>query len=374
MEGEPQIAEHPYAEDGHPAVGETGEFPDPSDPLGAPVAAAPLSTDDHDAAEEDQVANDDDGDHHGDEGGDDDAPAAEDAMDEATTGFLDKVNSGTINSSQFLPAIVDLPEKVKKKRPRKPKEPAAAPTKPASAKKRKRSAYDSSDDSLDDDSEYQPSAPKKKSKSTKKSSGGRATRAKAAVVIKPRNRREAMFSCRYCDFKTETIGELNIHTFGNHDDSTRPTFLDMAEATVAKMADRNGTSRAALLRAILEDYGHVVEVNPVTARLILQNSVRRGIELGRLRTGVPGKKGANSIWLPSKEERRTLLQRFSVNPRQLHVADSTEKTDSTPPPVKIKLSGLEIKKRDSKKTPGHPAGNQELWWPRQAACFSCCQR
>jgi hypothetical protein len=49
---------------------------------------------------------------------------------------------------------------------------------------------------------------------------------------------------------------------------------------------RNGTSRAALLRSILEDYGHVVEVNSHTARQMLTNSIRRGIELGRLRTGV----------------------------------------------------------------------------------------
>ncbi len=40
-------------------------------------------------------------------------------------------------------------------------------------------------------------------------------------------------------------GELNIHTFGNHEGRTRPTFLDMAEATVAKMADRNGLLSAA---------------------------------------------------------------------------------------------------------------------------------
>jgi hypothetical protein len=39
------------------------------------------------------------------------------------------------------------------------------------------------------------------------------------------------------------------------------------------------------LRAILEDYGHVVEVNAYTARQILNNSVKRGIELGRLKTG-----------------------------------------------------------------------------------------
>jgi hypothetical protein len=49
---------------------------------------------------------------------------------------------------------------------------------------------------------------------------------------------------------------------------------------------RNGTSRAALLRSILEDYGHVVEVNSHTARQMLTNSIRRGIELGRLRTGL----------------------------------------------------------------------------------------
>ena len=40
-------------------------------------------------------------------------------------------------------------------------------------------------------------------------------------------------------YRTETIGELNIHVFGNHGNQEyKPTFLDMAEATVAKLADR----------------------------------------------------------------------------------------------------------------------------------------
>jgi hypothetical protein len=143
-------------------------------------------------------------------------------IDEATSGFLEKVNSGTINSAQFLPAIVDLPEtvKVKKKRVRKPKVKAAAASSLADSapkKKRKRDSDSSDEEFYDDDAEYKPKKKAKKPsrRSSKSGKSSRATKApvqparrsvSSATGTRKNNRREPLFSCRFCDFKTETIG------------------------------------------------------------------------------------------------------------------------------------------------------------------------
>jgi hypothetical protein len=116
------------------------------------------------------------------------------------------VNSGSINSAQFMPAIVDLPEKVKKKRQRKSKDTISSPS--SAKKKRKRETNDSSDDGTsDDDAEYRPSASKQrrrqKSATTKRASGRGGT---SKTPRRANARRESLFECRYCDFKTETIG------------------------------------------------------------------------------------------------------------------------------------------------------------------------
>ena len=195
------------------------ESGDPSDPLCAPAVEAAAATEEgspsdvNDEDEEDEVEEDD-------EGGGPPAEVAEGVMDEATSGFLDKVNSGTINSAQFMPAIVDLPETVvKKRRPRKPKAVAVAKVKslpPAPVvvkKKRSREPVDSSDDSYDSDAEYRPKATKQRRRSTKKSVGSsRSTRASASPPKRKfGQRRESLFACRYCDFKTETIGTCAHH-------------------------------------------------------------------------------------------------------------------------------------------------------------------
>ncbi len=173
------------------------ESGDPFDPLSAPPAEGPSP--DHAA---DQTDEEEEGNEDGGEEGD----VQPEAIDEATSGFLDKVNSGSINSAQFMPAIVDLPEKVKKKRQRKSKDTISSPS--SAKKKRKRETNDSSDDGTsDDDAEYRPSATKQrrrqKSAITKRASGRGGTN---KTPRRANARRESLFECRYCDFKTETIG------------------------------------------------------------------------------------------------------------------------------------------------------------------------
>lgn len=173
-----------------------------------------LNDDDDDDADTGHAETEDNEGHNDEDEGREGASAHnnhEVVMDEATSGFLDKVNSGSINSAQFMPAIFDLPEKVavkKRKRPQpraKPKSPPAATAK----KKRKRDTMDSSDESYDDDAEYRPTTAKTKrrDKSAKSATGAsRATRASTAPKRKYTQRREFLFGCRFCDFKTETIG------------------------------------------------------------------------------------------------------------------------------------------------------------------------
>ena len=148
-----------------------------------------------------------------------------------------QVNSGSINSAQFMPAIIDLPEKKRGPRGR----PAGS-----SYKKRKRADFDS--DSDDDDEEFEEYTPHKykpkrkpKPKPKRNAAKNKKTTRKSAASAPVRRRttrpRDAMFECFHCDFRVETIGELNIHTYGNHDSEFKPTFLDMAEATIAKLSE-----------------------------------------------------------------------------------------------------------------------------------------
>ena len=116
-----------------------------------------------------------------------------------------------------MTAIIDLPEKERK---------------PRAYKKRKREDDSDSDEDYTLDKEYSPrvKATRRKKKVTKKR--------KAEPARRTNRPRDAMFACQYCDFRAETIGELNIHIYGNHDATNKPTFIDMAEATVAKLSER----------------------------------------------------------------------------------------------------------------------------------------
>ena len=174
-----------------------------------------LSAASHTATDDvDQETDGDEDKMEGERGSGGNTPITAEVIDEATSGFLDKVNSGTINSAQFMPAIVDLPEvKVKKKyRPRKPKV-VSSPPPPAplvaAKKKRKRELHDdSSEDSFDEDEEYRPSAAKqrRRQKSTKRSTTVRPARGANKPPRRTNVRRDSLFCCRYCDFRTETIG------------------------------------------------------------------------------------------------------------------------------------------------------------------------
>ena len=142
--------------------------------------------------------------------------------DENTSGFLDQVNSGV------LPVLVDLPKQTR------------------GPYKKKRSINDTQntdteddDDSDEDFDEYQPfddepTARKANSKPSVKS-----------------DKNEVFFKCDVCSFPFETIGQMKIHKYADHENEEKPSYLDLAEAAImCKKNRKNGVSKNLMLQVL----------------------------------------------------------------------------------------------------------------------------
>ena len=60
-----------------------------------------------------------------------------------------------------------------------------------------------------------------------------------------------LFGCSHCTFHSDILGELKIHSHSNHEDCAAPTYLDMAEAAVAKLDDSAGVEEMTVLKVTL---------------------------------------------------------------------------------------------------------------------------
>jgi len=221
--------------------------------------------------------------------------------DEGTNGFKDGESDPEVSASELEPAMVDYPEKKSKK-------------------KRKRDNSDSEfDEEFDEYSEYRPkkAKKKKKSKSVKNAKGP------------PRRKqpKDTLFQCKEegCEeeFMSETLGDLRIHLHETHN-GDKPTYMDMAEAIVYKLNEKFGSSRTTILKNMMTEYGHWIELNQNQAKAQLKRSLDRGLEIGRVRNGTLGKTGYLNIWLPNKDKRKTLVKKYNRKPSSVHFEDVPE--------------------------------------------------
>ena len=135
--------------------------------------------------------------------------------DENTSGFLDQVNSGAL--------LVDLPKQVR------------------GPYKKKRSINDTEDNDTEDDDEddedfdeYQPFD----DEPAIRKSGS-----------KPSSKNEVFFKCDVCSFPFETIGQMKIHKYADHENEEKPSFLDLAEAAIMCKKNRKiGVSKNIMLQ------------------------------------------------------------------------------------------------------------------------------
>jgi len=125
---------------------------------------------------------------------------------------------------------------------------------------------------------------------------------------------------------SETVGDLNIHIHEAHG-GDRPTYMDMAEAIVYKLNEKFGSSRTTILKNIMTEYGHWIEVNQNQAKAQLKRSLDKGLQIGRVRNGTLGKTGYLNIWLPNKDKRKSLVKKYNRKPKLIHVEDVPEEKE-----------------------------------------------
>lgn len=217
---------------------------------------------------------------------------------EGDSGFIDKINADGIDEDAPLATF-----KFKKKR--------ANPVYITPVNKRKRSFSGDSSEEEDED-EYIPGG-KKAKKTKKKTSSSRPKR-----VIKPA---EVAFKCGICKFVSDTIGELKIHCHSNHKSQPKPSYLDMGEAAIMILDDKSGSSKSTILKHILSEHSAVITENSKQAGKLLAVALEAGVELGRLRQGILGRKNADHFWVVCKSERRKILERWKNNKRALEHRD-----------------------------------------------------
>eukprot|EP00092_Neocalanus_flemingeri_P007197 GFUD01007775.1.p1 GENE.GFUD01007775.1~~GFUD01007775.1.p1 ORF type:complete len:617 (+),score=219.18 GFUD01007775.1:50-1900(+) len=197
-------------------------------------------------------------------------------VDEETNGFLDQINSG------YSAELHNFPGKMRGQR---------------GPYKKKRPFNDSDADDFDPLQE--------KSKSLKKSKLPRGA--------------EVYFKCDLCCFPFDTLGELKVHKYGDHEDQDKPSYLDLAEAAVAKLNKKSGVSKSTILTEIMSDPSVTDHIEK--ARQFLNKAVRAGVQRGRLRQGQPGKKGSQSYWIVSKAQRREVLAKYNKNKKTVEFKD-----------------------------------------------------
>ena len=59
-----------------------------------------------------------------------------------------------------------------------------------------------------------------------------------------------LFACAECSFQSDILGELKIHNSNTHEGCEAPSYLDMAEAAIAKLEDSSGVVEMSILKVI----------------------------------------------------------------------------------------------------------------------------
>ena len=86
--------------------------------------------------------------------------------------------------------------------------------------------------------------------------GGGGSKSKALLRNKKSSMKKVVkecvvFACDACSFQSDILGELKIHSHNTHEGCEAPSYLDMAEAAIAKLEDSSGVVEMSILKVLL---------------------------------------------------------------------------------------------------------------------------
>eukprot|EP00092_Neocalanus_flemingeri_P017238 GFUD01018641.1.p1 GENE.GFUD01018641.1~~GFUD01018641.1.p1 ORF type:complete len:471 (-),score=126.30 GFUD01018641.1:656-2068(-) len=136
---------------------------------------------------------------------------------------------------------------------------------------------------------------------------------------------EVNFECSQCKFTSEILGELKIHQYSNHEDSKAPSYLDMAEAAVAKLGDTSGVSELTISKDVLFDNFDLIKSrgdDKTRACQLLNQALKGGVKLGRLKLS-RRRNGKERYWVVPKERMKLVLEKWRKFDESVEFVDST---------------------------------------------------
>lgn len=167
---------------------------------------------------------------------------------------------------------------------------------------------------------------------------------------------EVYFKCNICCFPFDTLGELKVHKYGDHENEEKPSYLDLAEAAVMKLNRKIGVSRATILTEIMSDPSVTDHIEK--ARQFLNKALKAGIQKGRLRQGVAGRKGSQNYWVVNKINRMNTIIKYNKNKESVEYKDVDDFVNTKAPVRKVTARSYTTRpfspKHDSIDTPPDP--------------------
>ena len=69
---------------------------------------------------------------------------------------------------------------------------------------------------------------------------------------------KGQLSCNICHFPFTLIGDLKLHKYTDHENQPKPNYLDLAEAALTRLSNKNGgVSSQKLLKVLMTNVHHI---------------------------------------------------------------------------------------------------------------------
>jgi len=133
---------------------------------------------------------------------------------------------------------------------------------------------------------------------------------------------DRIFSCSSTNHTFDTLGELVLHRFENLDSKTKPSYLDIAENVLVRLAQESGSSKTDIYECMMRDYSKYVVESPTESKQLLSRALTGGVPIGRLREKKPSSKNGELFYsLSSLKDRRKVRDRWKKDERSVEYKD-----------------------------------------------------
>jgi len=128
------------------------------------------------------------------------------------------------------------------------------------------------------------------------------------------------FNCEHCQFVSNSLGELKIHSHNIHGCEV-PSYLDMAEATIAQVDEGNGVEEFSIFKEVLFEHFDIIADDKNSVALILKTALKEGVKLGRLLMSRKGR-GLDKFKLVARNEMKKVLEKWRVDKKNVEFSNS----------------------------------------------------